>query len=275
MYTSTKIILALVLAAIASAEVVAQTNSDLVGSYLFRFDFGGERIVLKNNGTYISESSSCTQIMKQSGTYTVVNNVIRFTTLKFTIRTYGEKKEHDLTKRKARKKYLDTDEPFKNDSWELQIVRWSERIYLMDREWLESFIEAINLGFEPRLVDGYRAHYGEFYLREGDEAKPVNGPPLLPEELLSELLPTPVIATVLELKTEGVTTLATINRGSADGLKQDMELVPTTPIFHYQPYQPYRIKSVTEHSAEVFVFGDIKVGDQISTRVADVQRYAE
>src|ERR1051325_4399663 len=262
MRTLTKIIFALVIAAIASAEVVAQQNSDLVGSYLFRFEWGGERIVLKNNGTYTSESSSCTQITKQSGTYTVVNNVIRFTTLKFTIRTYDEKKEHDLTKRKARKKYLDTDEPFKTDSWELQVVRWGERIYLMDRGGLESFIEAINLGFEPRSVDGYRAHYGEIYLREGDEAKPVNGPPLLPEELLRDLLPAPVIATVLELKTEGAPTLATIDRGSVDGLKQDMWLVPTTPIFHYQPYQPYRIKSVAEHSAEVFVFGDITVGDQ-------------
>jgi len=272
MRTVTKIIFALVLAAVASSEIVAQKNSDLVGSYLFRFEWGGERIILKNNGTYTSESSGCTHTTTQSGPYSVANNLIRFTTLKLTIRSHGEKKEHDLTKRKARKKYLDTDEPFKTDSWELQVVKWGERIYLMHPGWLGSFIEAINLGFEPRSVDGYRAHYGEIYRRDGDEVKPVNGPPPLPEELLRDLLPTPVIATVLELKTEGVTTLATIDRGSADGLKQDMWLVPTTPMIFYQPY---RIKSVAEHSAEVFVFGNIKVGDQMSTRVEDVQRYAE
>jgi hypothetical protein len=50
MRTLTKIIFALVFAAIASFEVVAQTNSDLMGSYLFRFEFGGDRIILKNMG---------------------------------------------------------------------------------------------------------------------------------------------------------------------------------------------------------------------------------
>jgi hypothetical protein len=205
----------------------------------------------------------------------VEDNVIRFTTIKLTIRSHGEKKEHDLTKRKARKKYLDTDEPFTTDSWELQVVRWGERIYLMNPKVIGSFVEAINLGFEPRSVDGYRTHYGEIYLREGDAIKRVTGPPPLSEEFLRDLLPAPVIVTVLGLKTEGVTTLATIDRGSADGLKQDMWLVPVTPIFSYEPLQPFRIKSVAEHSAEVFVFGDIKVGDQMSTRFADVLRYAE
>jgi hypothetical protein len=270
--TLTKLIFALVLAAIASSEVVAQTNSDLPGAYLFRFEWGGERIVLKNNGTYTSESSGSTQTTTESGPYSVAGNVIRFTPRKLTIRAHDEKKEHDLTKPKARKKYLSTDEPFKSDSWELQVVRWGERTYLISRKWLGSLVEAINLGFEPRSVDGYRAHYGEIYLREGDEIKRVTGPPPLPEELLRDLLPAPVIATVLELKSEGGLTVAIIDRGSADGLKQDMWLVPVIATMFYESY---RIKSITEHTAEVYVLRDVNVGDQLSTRVPDVLRYAE
>ena len=80
--------------------------------------------------------------------------MIQLTTLKATIRWNGEKKEHDLTKLKNRKKYLDTDEPFEPFTPRLEIVRWGERVYLMNREWFSSFIGAINLGFEPRSIDG-------------------------------------------------------------------------------------------------------------------------
>lgn len=272
MRTLTKLIFALILAAVASVEVVAQKNSDLVGSYLFRFEFGGTRIILQNNGRYTAATSDCTGVTTESGPYSVSNNVIRFTTLKLTRRDNGRKNEQDLTKRKARKKYMDTDEPFKVYSWELQVIRWGERVYLLHPKSFGDLIEAINLGFEPRSVDGYSTNYGDIYLREGDEIKRVTGPPPLPEEFVRGLLPAPVIATILELKTEGEFTVATIDRGSADGLKVDMRLVPVTPTIYFQPY---RVRSIAEHSAEVLVLKDVKVGDQMSTRVADVLRYVE
>ena len=267
-----KLTFPLLLIAVVGVNIRAQQDSRLVGSYFYRFEWGGGRITLKNNGTFTRESGDCTGVTIESGPYSVSNNAIRFTSRKLTMRSFSDNKERDLTKRKERKKYLDTDEPFKPESWELQIVRWDERVYLLDRTAFGSFIQAINLGFEPRSVDGYRAYYGAIFLREGDENKPVTGPPALPEGHLRDLLPAPVIATVLELKGEGGITVATIDRGNADGLKKEMALVPITPTMFYQPY---RISSIGEHSAQVNVSGDIKVGDQLTTRVSDVLSYAE
>lgn len=51
-----------------------------------------------------------------------------------------------------------------------------------------------------------------------------------------------------------------------------MTLVPVSPT---TDFQPFRIRSVTEHTAEVYVFADAKVGDQFSTRVTDVLSYSD
>ena len=273
MRTLIKLTFALALTVVSSANIVAQQKSELVGAYLYRFQWGGSELVLKANGTFTDSSSSCTSVTTASGPYSVSNDVIRFKMLKLTRRGFDDNKERDLTKRKARKKYLDTDEPFKPESWELQVVRWGDRVYLMNRDLFQSFVAAINLGFEPRAVDGYREWYGAFYLREGDENKPVTGPPALPEEFLRTLLPAPLIATVLDVKTEGTKTVATIDRGAADGLRPNMKLVPNrrTTIF-----SPSVTISVSEHSAQIDVYGEIlKVGDQLSTRVPDVLVYLD
>ena len=269
MRTLIKLALALVLVVLAGGEIVAQQNSDLVGSYSFRFQFGGAEIVLKENGRFTSSSGGCTDVSTASGPYKVSGNVIRFTTRKLTTRSLSDNKEHDLTKRKNRKKYLDTDEPFKPYSWQLLVVRWGERVYLLNPRTIDFFVRAINLGFEPRAVEGYRELHGDFYLRAGDENKPATGSPPLPEEFLRDLLLVPVMATVLELKTEGTVTVATIDRGRADGLKEKMRLVPTTPM---QFILWHEIISVAEHSAQVKLNSDLKVGDQVSTRIADVRR---
>lgn len=270
MQTLIKFVFTLVVTAIASAGVVAQQNSDLVGSYVYRSEFGGGRITLKNDGTFTSQSGGHTEVTTRSGPYSVADNVVRFTMKKLTMHSVSDYKEHDLTKRKERKKYLDTDEPFKPESWELQIVRWGRRIYLMDRELFRSFIEAINRGFEPRAVEGYRTDYGDIYLREGDENKMADGRPSLPEEFLRDLLAAPVVATILTIKPEGRFTVATIDRGSAHGLKEDMELVSTdsTPPVHLA----FRIRSVTENSAEVYIWGAVKVGDKLTTQIASGMR---
>jgi len=262
----------LLLTAVASATVLAQQKSELVGSYLVRHEWGGTRITLKNNGTFTAESGDCTGVTTRYGPYSLSNNVVRFKTVKLTRRSNDSKKEIDLTKRKARKEILETDEPFKPDTRELQIVRWGERLYLLDEEEFGNLIEAINLGFEPRSVDGYRTFYGEIYLREGDENKPAPGLPPLPAEFLHGLLPAPVIATIVEIRKEGENLIATIDRGSADGLRKKMTLVSTLSSFDYRPFW---IESLTEHSAQLVVFGDLKVGDQLTTRIGDVRSYAE
>ena len=40
-----------------SLSINAQANNDLIGSYLFRFEWGGREITLKANGTFTSHTS--------------------------------------------------------------------------------------------------------------------------------------------------------------------------------------------------------------------------
>ena len=250
----------------------AQQPTELVGSYLFRFEWGGTRLTLKVNGTFVQESSDCTGITTATGPYICQNGLCEFTTQKLYRRGYDEKKQHDLTKPKERKRHLDTDEPFTPDRFQLQVINWGDRIYLMDNRQFASFIAAINLGFEPRAVDGYRPLYGFIFLREGDENKLVQGRPHLPNEFLANLLPAPITATVVKLETVDKKSIATIDRGNADGLRTEMPMVQVEPKSFY--YDSYWIIEVDAHSAKVQVFGDVKVGDQLSTRVSDVRRYA-
>jgi hypothetical protein len=265
----------LILVVLWSGSVFAQqkTPQDLLGSYLFRFEWGGVRIELKSDGTFTSQASSCTSVTTESGPYSVSQDVITFTGEKLTSRNYGDhEKEIDLRKRKARKKILGTDEPFKVEQSELRVVRWGERIYLMNVRGFEQFIDAINLGFEPRQVDGYRAMYGEFLLREGDENKQVTGAPALPVEFLSMILSAPVITTVVKVETIDNKTIATLDRGSSDGLRKDMTLVPVSNDAFF--FRGFWLLSVDQQSAKLYVGDEVKVGYQFTTRVEGVSRYA-
>jgi hypothetical protein len=261
-----KFALALIFIPLLTIEVCAQQNFGLAGSYLFSFGSGGGKITLKTNGTFTAESGSCTGVTTASGPYSISNGVVHFRTVQLSMRSFDDNKERDLTKRKNRKKYLEIDEPFVPESWEIRIVRWGDRAYLIDEKSFDSFIDAINVGFEPRDRDGYPALYGEIYLRQGDEFKPVSGPPSLPADILKGLLAAPVVATVLQVEGSNDQSVATIDRGSANGLKRGTTLVAvSSPRF----YERYYIESVTDRSATLRVFGGVKVGDQLTTRVSD------
>ena len=269
-----RFLFALILAIAAGGSVSAGQTipNELLGSYLFRFEWGGTRITLKSDSSFTMESSNCTSVFTESGPFSYSEGLLHFTTLKITTRGYGpDEKEIDLTKRKARKKILDTDEPFEPNIFEIRVVKWGERIYLADVKEFESFIGAINLGFEPRSVDGYRALYGQIFLREGDEKKPAGGLPALPTEYLSMLLPEPINATVIGIETINGETIATLDRGSDAGLRKDLTLVLEDENFHFQGYP---VVSVTNNSARVRTYDDIKVGDQLSTRIKNVLRYS-
>jgi hypothetical protein len=61
-------------------------------------------------------------------------------------------------------------------------MQWGERHYLVDADDIASFVNAINLGFEPRVRP-----YGATFLRAGDEKRPVHGLPPLSEPWRSQL----------------------------------------------------------------------------------------
>ena len=137
---------------------------------------------------------------------------------------------------------------------------------------MEYLSRAINLGFEPRQVDGYRAYYGTFYLREGDENKPIDGRPPLPKEFLDNILAAPVTATIVKFETVDKWPTATIDRGSKDGLQKGMYLVTVREDFgSYLPYyQPHLIISVEPTTAKVQIMEDVPPGAKLSTRIANV-----
>jgi hypothetical protein len=253
-----------------SGVAVGQQNGEILGSYLFRFEWGGARLTLKANGMFQRESGSCTHLTTESGPYRVKDGVLYFTTTKMTTNAYGEKKKHDLTKMKNRRKFLETEEPFKPFTATLKVFRWGQRTYLLDEDQFTHFVRAINLGFEPRAVDGYRAYF-PFFLKEGDENLPVDGPPPVPKEFLSNLLPAPITAIVTHIELAGNRKLVTIDRGSEDGLRVGLPLVVVSPEPYY--FDHLEIVSVEARTARVEVYRDIKVGDQLSTRVADASRF--
>ena len=262
-----RLTLALAVTAVASIGAVAQQQDDLVGSYLVRSEWGGTEITLKKNGTFTSASGDCTSVVTDHGRYSVSNNIVRLKATKQTWRYHG-KKDIDVTRGKARKKHIG-DEPFKPETIELHVIRWGERIYLDHPDSFGYFIKAINLGFEPRLVDGYRANYYAPFLRVGDEKKPVTGVPTLPEEFLRDILAAPIEATALDVKIEGNHRIVTISRGSADGLKLGMPLVPTTPMTFFDFHL---ITSITDHSAQIESYTKVDVGDKLTTRIPNIRK---
>ncbi|HET6889839.1 MAG TPA: hypothetical protein VFH31_01955 [Pyrinomonadaceae bacterium] len=200
--------------------------------------------------------------------------MLRFRTTKITTRGHEENaKEIDLRKRKARKEILDTDEPFEPTEDELRVIRWGKRIYVMDANQFEAFIDGINLGFEPRQVGGYRPLYGIILLREGDELKQVSGQPSLPAQFLSMLLPEPVTATVMRVEKINNATIATVDRGKRDGFRKGMTLVTESNSDSWY-FEGSWVVSVDETTSEVEVYDDVKVGDKFTTRIRDVSRYA-
>jgi hypothetical protein len=268
-----RLLLSLLFTLLLSVAAVGQQQSDLVGSYWAPGEFVGNRILLKANGSYFLHWGNCTSVTTDIGRYSVANGVLTLTPEKQTFRNNGSKKEHDVTTLKARKKYLDTDEPFSTEPEHLQIMKWGERLYLIDEGSFDGLVEAINLGFEPRAGNWSRPYFGYFFLRDGDEKKPVQGPPPIKKELLDLLLPAPVIATVIKVETVSDVTFATIDCGSDDGLRKEMSLVTADSQYYF--YEPHSIVEVEANQSKVKIWKAIKIGDKLTTRVPDANRMNE
>ena len=129
---------------------------------------------------------------------------------------------------------------------------------------MKDFSNAINLGLEPRNELRSEPYYGQFYLRESDLSKSVSGKPSLPTEWQSFILSKPVTAKIVAVEPQGKTKIATINKGSRDGLKVGMKL-----LVKEQEPSPWgkegEILSVEERTAKVQV-EDLKVGDILSSK---------
>jgi len=253
------------------------TPTELAGTYIAGHNFGGSSINLQADGTYSRESGACTMATKESGQYLLSEGIIRFTMLKYTgVQFSDQSKEIDLFDSEARKEFFDYRddepvEPLKTEST-LLAIRWGERVYLINESDLRDFSNAINLGLEPRTELRSEPYYGSFFLRESDLKKSARGKPSLPAEWQTVLLSKPVVAKIVSIEIQDRIQIATVNRGSEDGLKVGMKL-----LVKEQEPSPWssvgEILSVEKRTANVQVH-DSKVGDILSSKyVSSNPRY--
>jgi hypothetical protein len=261
-------VVCLVFTANLSAQQIL-TASELTGTYVAGHNFGGSSINLQADGTYSQDSGACTMATKRSGKYFLSDGIVRFTILKYTgVQFSDESKEIDLFNSEALKEFFGygNDEKVEPPTTEfsLVLVKWGERVYLIDDSNLRDFSNAINLGLEPRPELRSEPYYGSFFLREGDLQKSVTGKPSLPAEWQTFLLGKPVTAKIVAIETQDKTQIATINRGSRDGLKVGMKLL----LKDQEPSLWSRggeILSVETRTAKVEVY-DLKVGDILNSK---------
>ena len=132
-------------------------------------------------------------------------------------------------------------------STELLPIQWGERHYLIPTTRILEFINAINAGFEPRKTVS-----GMFFLKWGDEYRPVVGKPKLPTEYAGYLLENPIQARISahqETHVEGHTVRSTVilDAGKAQGVKVGMQ-------FYFQNslrYYPYLVITAVNDSNSV------------------------
>lgn len=251
-----------------AAQALAQqefTVNDLVGKYAAGHRFGSSSLTIEADGRYFIESGDCTREYFDSGSYVLVDGVLRLTILKQTAKRRGDDREINLLDPTERKEIFGDDVTGEIER-ELRLlpVKWSDRIYLIYEKDLGDFANAINLNLEPRSELSSEPYFGQFYLRKGDEQKKVGGSPSLPEKWLAFLLRRPVTATIINIEGDGQERTATVNKGSRDGLKVGMRLLAREE--RPSLWSGAEIISVEETSARVRVDAELKAGDKLSTK---------
>jgi hypothetical protein len=243
---------------------------DLVGTYTHGGGFAGSAITIEPGGRYHTNSSDCTQEYYEAGTYAFKAGVISFVTTKRTVKAHGESEDQakDLLDPKVYKEEYHQEPPADDRRDELIPVKWGERLYLMHRDSMIEFCNAINLGLEPRSSLGTDWYLGSFYLQNGDENKPATGKPSLSNDLIDLLLEKRVEAEIINIERDGKTEVATINRGSEAGLKPGMRLVLTEPRFWDGPslWSGLVVISATYNLAKLKVFEEVKMGDKVNSK---------
>lgn len=253
-------------------------------TYVTGHDFGGSSFTLKSDGRFWTGSGSDDGTrVSTSGTYNLSNGQLHFKVVAQTGKRGSEGKVFNLLDPKESKQFYDGESVDIVKEFKMWPVEWAGRIYLLDDAELKYFANAINLGIEPRATltsSRYESPwYGSFYLRTGDEQKQATGKPQLPDEWLSYLLDKPITATVIRIddvkKLEFDTIfVATINKGSSDGLRVGMKLV--TKNEEPSRWSGTEVISVEERTSQIRTEmgrAELKVGDQIRSRYSPKDLY--
>jgi hypothetical protein len=127
---------------------------------------------------------------------------------------------------------------------EILPISWGDRVYLIPRENMMDFCNAVNLGSEPRYKPKGLTYVPSAYLRVDDWKKRVVGFPKLPPEWMPYLLTKPVRGKILEVMEDR---RARVDLGSKNGIRLGMELCVPGP----WPGRLYKVISVEPNSCVV------------------------
>jgi hypothetical protein len=278
-YTKFVLRISIILAVLSCViSLQAQPESEFkkyAGNYVTGHEWGGGSIKLDNNGNFFeSAGSDDGTAISTSGTYRFENGLLIFSITRKTISRGGGKVYNLLDPIDLKEWSLGNDTEI-DKQFKLLPIEWSGRIYLIYETDLKNFVNAINLGIEPRpwltSDSAVSPWFGSFYLRSGDQRKKVLGRPDLPKEWRAFELSHPVIAKVVKVisrKQEkyGLESIVVINKGTNDGLTIGMLMVARKEI----PSLGYgtQVASVGRTTATVksTMYPALKVGDKLSSR---------
>ena len=160
--------------------------------------------------------------------------------------------------------------PFEGIAPEFLPIVWGDRHYLIAKDEVVKFANAINAGFEPR-----EGSWGMFFLKREDVSKSVTGNPRLPLEYSEYLLKHPIDAEISSVKnsrtskSEQLTTVQ-FNVGAPQGVKKGMEFYLYVPSGFYASAT---VTDVNDTSSEAEISqccgdktGPPAVGWKLSTR---------
>jgi hypothetical protein len=151
-------------------------------------------------------------------------------------------------------------------------VSWGHRRYLIPADDFIGFCNNINEGSEPR-----NDSHGFYFLRRGDEKKPVTGFPKVPTEYEQYLLAKPIEATIIAVGPyttrpsvvdwQFKDTPVTIDAGRQQGLRVGMELVVVKP---RDTVESVRITKVEEARSDAVMIqaGEDEPGPKIGWRLS-------
>ncbi|MCY3017848.1 MAG: hypothetical protein NTW87_02290 [Planctomycetota bacterium] len=162
---------------------------------------------------------------------------------------------------------------FRGIAVDLLPIGWGTRHYLVPAEKLPDFCNAINSGDEPR-----KDMHGMFFLRRGDEARKVEGAPVLPQEFRAYLLTTPLRAEIAKVEEPTYKqsradfkfrlTPVALNVGKVEGVFKGMEFY----VLEGDAVMSAKVTEVEEHTCKA-LFTDMDdeklrptVGWKVSTR---------
>ncbi len=210
----------------------------LAGEYFFSNGFSGERLSISPLGTFKLTYHSCTAESHTYGRARVVNGHV-------VLRTY-------LVCRVL----------FPYAPKELIPIRWGERLYLIPENKGRSFCNYVNVeggapGWPPDPC----------FVRDGDDEKPVEGPPTVPKEWESMLLPAPINGKVVELIGHS---RARVDFGYKNGAWKGMPLWVTCEGLPW-------VQTVAVHATNCIIETDhpdtvFKIGDKVSSKRSRIDR---